>query len=167
VTTGNSWWVPAPSQPARPITTFLEEVADETNSPNALLLREIANRVKAKLQPGYAEIRRDAVVAIALFRDGKAAIGLQPIGSQTDLLEGCHRPLLPGDPSSLGSFYSQARCELLHDPSITNAIELIEIVRSFVLDGIKHEETTVPVDKRQCGGKVDVALVDKDGARLV
>jgi hypothetical protein len=169
VTTGNSEWVRAAWQKSLSIriTAFLQEVADEVNSLNSLVLSDIADRVKAKLQPGYEEMQREAVVAIALFRDGRADIGFQYIGSRQDLEEGLRRPFLPGSPSSLTSFYTQACYDFLHDPRITNATDVVEIVRNFVVLGIKYENATVPQDKRQCGGKVDVMLVDKDGARLV
>jgi hypothetical protein len=171
VTAGNSWWVPAPAQRARPLTAFLEELAAEIDSPKDLVLSTIASRVKAKLQPGYAEMQRDAVVAIALFQDGEAEIGFQQIGSQTRLLMGNRPPFLPGPPSSLASFYCPAygppRHELVHDRSMTDASAVVETVRKFVVDGMRHEQARVPAARRQSGDKVDVMLVDKDGARLV
>jgi hypothetical protein len=169
VTTGSLWWVPRPAQRARPITAFLEEVAGEIDSPTQLDLSAIANRVKAKLQPGYEEMQRDAVVAIALIQDGKAEIGFQQIGSQTRLLMGNRTPFLPS--SSLASFYSPtygpSRYALLHNRCMTDASKVVETVRQFVADGIRYEQATVPAARRQCGDKVDVMLVDESGARLV
>jgi hypothetical protein len=51
--------------------------------------------------------------------------------------------------------------------ALVTASDLVEIARQQIRDGIAHEEATVPAERRQCGGKVDVMLVDKDGARLV
>jgi hypothetical protein len=171
LTTGNSWWVPAPSQRARPITAFLEELTAEIHSPKELVLSAIANRVKAKLQPGYAEMQRDAVVAIALFWDNAVEIGFQQIGSQTRLLMGRRPPFLPGRSSSLASFYcpeyGPPRHELVHNRIMTDVEKVVTTVRNFVVDGIRHEQATVPTDKQQCGSKVEVMLVDATGARFV
>jgi hypothetical protein len=171
VMTGNLWWVPAPSQRPRPITAFLQEVVDEIDSPDKLVLSAIANRVRAKLQPGYAEMQRDAVIAIALFRDGKADIGFQQVGSRARLYVGNRPPFLRGPSSLLTSFYcpkfGPPRHELVHNSSLTDASKVVETVRKFVVDGIKYEQATLPTERRQCGEKVDVMLVDEAGARLV
>jgi hypothetical protein len=167
VTTGNSCWVSARGQRGRLITEFLEELAGEVRHSNELELSRIADRVKAKLQPGHAEMQRDAAIAIALFRDGKADIGYQHIGVRQDLEDGCNEPLLPLAPSELKSYCTAARVELLHDQSNTSANEVVELVRRFVFEGIEYERNTVPADKRQCGGKVDVVLVDAGGAKKV
>jgi hypothetical protein len=168
---GNLWWVPAPARRGRPITAFLEEVADEIASPDGLVFSAIANRVKAKLQPGYDEMQRDVVIAIALFRDGKAEVGFQQVGSRARLFMGNRPPFLRGSTSLLSSFYlpkyGPPRHELVHNSSMTDATEVVETVRKFVADGIRYEQATVPAERRQCGGKVDVMLIDEGGARLV
>jgi hypothetical protein len=167
VATGNATWVDSPGQPGRPITDLLQELAAGVTSPDQLVLEDIAGRVKAKLQPGYDEIKREAVVAIALCREGKAALGFQHIGQQQDLEVGPRPPFLPGPPSSLRAFYNPACCDLVHAAGVTNAKEVVEEMRRFVWYGIRHEQVTVPnTEMQQAGGQVNVVLVDKDGARL-
>jgi hypothetical protein len=69
------------------------------------------------LQPGYEEMKCDAVVAIALVHDRKAEIGFQHIGSRSDLEEGCRQPLVPT--IELNEFYSPERCASLHDQAVS------------------------------------------------
>jgi hypothetical protein len=162
--TGSSWWVPSPGKEGRPILSFLDEVIKQTKSLDDIVLGSVAQRVLTLLQPGYQEMQCDVLVAIAVFKDGKAAIGEQSIGSQTQLLENCARL---HSTTPLQGFYDSDRCESLRDRRITNAEKLVETVRQLLCDGIAEEERTVEWKRRECGGKVDVVLVDKNGVRWV
>jgi len=138
----------------------------QINSEEDLAVATVAQQVLATLQPGYKEMKRDVLVAIAVFKDDKAEIGEQPIGKETRLLVGCPR-LHPTRALVLDRFYTAERCAALSDRGITRAEVLVPIARQIIADGIAQEEKLVASNKRECGGPVDVMLVDEDSARFV
>jgi hypothetical protein len=166
LTTCNTYWVPAPGLPGRAFMDFLEDVLNEIRTADQLTLPQIGDRLVSLLQPGYAEMKCNAMIAIALYRQGAAHIAFQPIGEHTDRLEDCPQ-IHPTEFLRDTKFYTEARCQAFKNRANTDAKDIVDQARQLINDGIAHEAAGVPPDKRQCGGAADIVLVDKDGARLV
>ena len=175
VRTGAAHWPGAPGQPDGPIIDLLTQVLSEVASVNELVLEAIADRVKAKLQPGYEKVLNkegpekaqeiQAEVAIALFKGGKVEAGLQYIGCRQDR-ERLERGRILCPPS-LALFYDDARCARLR--GLTVATEVIQEAGTLIDDGNAEEENTAAREKRQprCGFGHYVVVVDEKGARPV
>jgi hypothetical protein len=156
---GSAWWVfPTPRQEDY-IDTFLRQLAGEITSVDELNLPSIAKRVCDRLLPGYAEMKRTVAVAVALVKDGKAAVGLQRIGTPTDFIEGHQMEQV--NPRGYCTLEELAS---LHDPSVTCPTEVSRRGRELVERAIAMDEKQ-PELQRIIGYPVDLVLVT-DRAQL-
>jgi hypothetical protein len=154
------------------VTAHLEELARTITSADQLIVTDIAAVVRARFQPAM-DLERDKVqVFIALFKNGRADVGVQRVSDHritddpTRFVPGCRHYIMPGE---LWDFYGQgARLEALHQATLADSQEVGCLTRRLMQEGIDHERTLhASGANKTIGGDLDVVLVNQAGASLL
>jgi hypothetical protein len=152
-------------------TTYLEEFACTITSTD-LVVRTIAERLRARFQPAMNLSQDSMHVFIALVKDGKADTGVQRVTAL-----GCGEPtafiddryyyyMTPGVLQQL--FAKSSHLHTIHDAAVTDGREVGQRVRDAILATIAQERALEPDGKNKViGGDPDVVLVTSGSAFLL
>jgi hypothetical protein len=161
-----SMWLPSDGEGGQEtydlIAAFANQLGNDANPFTASATAEgLRKRIRAHV--GSAEVR--VAVHLALVVRGQAECGLLLVGNDAGNPErfypNCRLPLRP---TALADFYTDQRLARLHDESVGDSLTVVQLARQLVRNGIDYEESNYPAGQRQCGLRINVALVTAAGA---
>jgi hypothetical protein len=162
-------WLPVAGV-ARPATEHMEQFAAGITTEDRLIVPDLADQLRALMQPGMDHMNDTTQVFIALVKNGIADVGVQQVsgtgvvGASTRFIHSCE-PLMP--PSILPFYNSRPYAALLHDPTVASPTEVVRRARWIAQRCIAHERVLNGGHNTAIGGAVDVVLVTAADARLV
>ena len=160
----------------RPTTGDLRAVAESIKRPADLDVAAIADRFKHRFLEIVRACRREMTadqldkakidVFVAVVRKGEASVARLRLTDDQEFIE--NPPL--SAPSSLETFYSGGRyaddAEVYGD-RFANGPGLARHLKRVVADGIAAEAALNGGSNLEVGGGIDIAIVDKTGARFI
>jgi hypothetical protein len=161
-----------------PVTRYLVEVVEDITEPGQLHPPELAQRLAGRLHPLVIqarrapfrpedEMKRKLDVLIALVREGQAELGRLRLDENA-------RWEVRGEflsaPDSLKTLYTTGRYAIdahLYGDAISEPLALAQHLAGVIGEGIEAEAVQYGGRNRECGGGIDVILIDPTGARAV